>query len=131
MDGTPARLEIFTSNMEESLLFLPYSSKYTPAATPSGKAIRVVKLKIQREPVHAVKIPAFSDFLEGKLFIKSQSIRANPSINILPINIAKTIRPKKVHTIPTYSNALSFILFIFELVILLSKFLSNPETNII
>ena len=131
IDGTPAKFEIFTSRREDNRLFLPYSSKYTPAATASGKAISVVKPNIHSEPVQAVYIPAFSAFLDGRLFMKSQSILDSPSTRILPIKIARTTSPKKVQIIPMYSKILSLILFFLELVILLSKFLSYPEADII
>ena len=38
-----------------------------------------VNITIQMDPTHAVSIPAFSAFLEGKEVRKSQSIRLRPS----------------------------------------------------
>src|SRR4030042_3705794 len=44
IEGTPARLEILISSNLESHPFLPYSSRYTPAPTPTGKEIPAVKI---------------------------------------------------------------------------------------
>ena len=60
-----------------------------------GTAIINVKITIHNEPDQAVKIPAFSAFLEGKDVKKLQSILLNPSYIILPIKIAKRNKPMK------------------------------------
>ena len=60
---------------------------YIPAHTPTGIETKAVETIIHKLPVQAVKIPAFSAFLDGKLVKNSESILNNPSIKMLIIKI--------------------------------------------
>ena len=89
----------------------------------------VVNTKIQILPIKAVKIPALSAFLDGRLVIKSQSILCNPSIRMEPINIAKSTKPKRVQAIPQPRNIWSLSLFFLILFIFLPEFFPDSVTN--
>src|SRR5699024_7648822 len=74
IEGTAAKLFIFISIKSVSLFLGAYSSKYSEAATPTGKAtIKTIKIKY-KEPIKAVAKPAFSGLLES-LFINKPLLK--------------------------------------------------------
>ena len=55
---------MFTSSIYVTLFLGAYSSKYIPGSNTMGIAKTTVNPKIQTEPTHAGKIPAFSALRE-------------------------------------------------------------------
>ena len=104
IDGTPAKFAILISKKFANNPFLLYSSRYSAAAMPMGKAITVVSPIIHMVPTHAVYMPAFAAYLDGKSNIKFQSILDIPVDNKFIINTSKTIIPKAVQNRPKYLN---------------------------
>jgi hypothetical protein len=79
IEGTPARLAIFSSINAVSRFFGAYSSKYTAAPIPRGTA-NVATIPIsQRLPIRAGNIPARSALREGPAVKNELSILGNPS----------------------------------------------------
>ena len=65
IDGTAARLFIFTSIKSVILPGLAKYSKYIEAITAKGKAKRIVTNKVKDDPTTAPRIPALSGSLES------------------------------------------------------------------
>ena len=64
MDGTPARLRMLTLIRRVSQFSDEYSSRYTAAAMPRGKARPTTKTAIKAEPKMACHMPASAGSLE-------------------------------------------------------------------
>ena len=67
IEGTAAKLFIFTSIKSVHLFFGANSSKYIAAVTPIGNDINRVKISVKNDPISAPFIPACSGSLESPL----------------------------------------------------------------
>ena len=65
IDGTPAKLETLISIKSENQFLGAYSSKYKPAATPIGTAVKKVTDITNAEPTQADNNPACAARRDG------------------------------------------------------------------
>ena len=66
MEGTPARFDTLISIKSENQFLGAYSSRYKPAATPIGTAVKKVIDITNVEPTQAESKPACSARRDGK-----------------------------------------------------------------
>src|SRR3972149_3444140 len=104
IDGTPARLVMLISMMSVTQFFGAYSSRYTPAATPSGTATAAVTTITSVDPTHADRIPACSGRRDGNEVKKSRSSRGTPLIAMSAKSAVKVSTPMSRHTSPSTPN---------------------------
>src|SRR5262249_6653990 len=77
-----------------------YSSRYTPAATPSGTATPTVTSIRSSEPTQDERIPADAARREGNEVRNVQSIRVSPPTNRSARSATSGTTPTSVQTIP-------------------------------
>src|SRR5918992_4827617 len=108
MEGTPARLEMLISMREVSQFLRPYSSRYTPAATPNGTAVSAVTTMTSSVPTHADKIPARAARRDGKDVMNCPSRRESPLMARSVSRMTSVATPTRGQTMPRMLNRKSW-----------------------
>src|SRR5574343_1089147 len=91
-------------------LRLAYSSRYTPAATPSGTAAKAVTVMTSSEPTQADRMPACEARREAKFMKKSRFRRSEPRMIMSETSRKITTRPMARKMMPSAWKSVSLSL---------------------